>query len=111
MLIKLLAILAFFVSIWTQNYIVVRWDGIPAGDAQVFCTFDGVFSPGFTLELTRFTWVNDAQDGEWIAFHKFLEPVYLTNCMRFVDGDPVFGTASAIETFDSNLIFMPLVSK
>lgn len=106
-----LFITLFFVYIWTQNYIIVRWEGIPSGNTEVFCTIDGAYDLPETLELTRITWTNNNQDGEWIAFYPFLQPYYFVDCLRYVNGVPVYGTASSFSTFDSNLTFFPLVKQ
>jgi len=111
MLLNFLATVVFLISIWTNSFVVVRWEGIPQGDTQVFCSFDGPYSSPETVELNRFTWTNNSQDGEWIAFHDFLEPQYSINCLGFLDNVPVTITAHTTGVFpDNGLVYLPFIN-
>lgn len=109
-MIKFLITLLFIISIWTNRYIVVRWEGIPSGNTQVFCTIDGVYTYPETIELTRFTWTNSNLDGEWIAYYDFLDPFYQANCLGYLNGIPTTETAVGFMSFSENsILYLPII--
>lgn len=113
MRLKWALLLVFFISIWTKDFIIVRWEDQPPGLTSVLCTVTDQFGNSTTLYLEQFTWPDPHEPwGEWRAYYPFYGRSWFANCRGYLNQLPHTDTASGFENFPAySQIHLPFMRK